>query len=172
MTQDNLPRLLDKYREGTISDAELAELNRLTHRDEVLASANRRAGTILFRRYAGRTDLAVAALLLLGAGVWALRPHHDDSPLVAEAQLPAAAPLAAPQPAAPPAAAPLASQPPATAPKTSRKAARQAQPKHAPAVVTKQLQLIDDQPVESVVTCNNKCEADSVISDIWKFLSA
>ena len=31
---------------------------------------------------------------------------------------------------------------------------------------------IPQSPADPVVVCNNHCDADSVISDIWKFLSA
>ena len=43
MKTESLERLMDKYREGTLSDEERDELNRLTHRDAVMAAASQRA---------------------------------------------------------------------------------------------------------------------------------
>lgn len=184
MTQNQLPDLLEKYREGTLSAEELDLLNNLTHRDEVFSAAGRRANGIIFRRVAARTGLAVAALLLVGAGIWMLQPHTAEAPLVAEAQVPQ---VALDTPSLTPlqettcqirreeeeyASKPLETNQLPTAKKRTqnRSVAISATPAPQPAVQT--TQTVVRQSVESVVVCNNKCEADSVISDIWKFLSA
>ena len=44
MKQNSLQYLLDKYREGTLTDEERTELNRLAHRDEVMSSSSCVAG--------------------------------------------------------------------------------------------------------------------------------
>ena len=184
MTQNPLPDLLEKYREGTLSPEELDLLNNLTRRDEVFSAAGRRANGIIFRRVAARTGLAVAALLLVGAGIWMLHPHSAEAPLVAEAQVPQVA-LDTPSPTLPQETIfqgrreeeedshkTLANnQLPTNKKRTkNRSVAISATPSPQPAVQT--TQTIVRQSVESIVICNNQCEADSVISDIRKFLSA
>ena len=158
MKTDSIQRLLERYREGTLSGSELDELNRLTHRDEVMAGAERRAAGIVRRRRA--VVFTVAGLLLAGTAVWTLLPmQRQQAPLVAEATVPEVideptvehlAPAVPVEPAPSPA-------------KTVRH--------HAairPATVATPLETESEEPV---VVCNNQCEADSVISDIWKFLT-
>ena len=157
MKNDSIQRLLERYREGTLSDSELAELNRLTHRDEVMADAERRAGCIIRRR---RTlAFTVAGLLLAGGAVWSLLPQRQEATLVAEATVPEVVDL--PTPTVEQNAIPT----PAVKPSAPRKIAIK-----KPAIVTTPTieQMAGE---ETVVMCNNQCEADSVINDIWKFLT-
>lgn len=156
MKQNSLEHLLAKYREGTLCDEERAELESLAHKDEVTAVARRRAKAVVRRR----VSLAFAAAMVVGAGVVVVLPHdvaqqplvaevqelpaavQEESPLVEEAILPAVA--KAPHPA----------EAVAMRPSVSRPSVK----KQSPA----------DEPV---VVCNSQCDADSVISDIRKFLS-
>lgn len=160
MKQDSLQSLLDKYREGTLTEGERAELERLSHKEEVMAAADRRVSGIFRRRVA----LAMSALIIVGAGVAAVMPRGGEEPLVAavqevpelqeavemqEATAPAEAEEAAPVLVA------------EARPEAMSRRTQQA-PEAQPAVKAKK---------EPVVVCNNQCDADSVISDIRKFLS-
>lgn len=148
MKTEDLQQLFDRYREGTLDDAGRAELQRLSHRDEVMAAARRRADGIVRRR---RTALfTLAGLVLAGATVWTLLPQQEGIPIVAEATVPDAA-TTIPEPAV--------EQPATEAP------AVHAIPKPAP---RRRAAAPANEPV---VICNNHCEADSVINDIWKFLT-
>lgn len=161
MKNNDIQPLLERYCEGTLSDSELAELGRLTGRDEVMATAIHRAAGIRRRR---RTALfTVAGLLLAGTAVWSLLPRQE-SPLVAEAVVPEAVTL--PEPAveqATPADSPV----PATPAKSVHRTAVA-----RPVTVAPTRQATKEEVSEEpVVICNNQCEADSVINDIWKFLT-
>lgn len=148
MKTEDLQQLLDRYREGTIDAAGREELQRQTHRDEVMAAARRRADGIVRRR---RTALfTLAGLLVAGAAIWTLLPQGEETPLVAEAAVPEATTTTAE---------PTVEQTAAEAP------AVHAAPKPAPR------RRIAKPAEEPVVICNNQCEADSVINDIWKFLT-
>lgn len=169
MKQDTLQSLLDKYREGTLSDSERSELERLSHKDEVFSAAHHQATGIIRRRVA----LAVSAVMLCGAGIWALQPGASNpAPQVAEATAPTPevqqevletlAPAATPEPA------PLVAEAqikPATQthPDATHKPIQRPKPADA-APSTRP----SDEPV---VMCNNQCDADSVINDIRKFLA-
>ena len=146
MKQNSIQYLLEKYREGTLNDEERTELERLTHKDEVVAAANRRATGIIRR-----------AVMVAGAGAFAVLPHSQE-PLMAEAKV-LPAPVVETQLAASPqeveaVVAPTVETHPVA---PLRKRAR-----------TKAATRVKSDPV---VVCNNQCEADSVISDIRKFLS-
>ena len=65
MKTESQEQLLERYREGTLSDGDLAELNRLSHRDEVMAAAGQRAASIVRRRTQLGVGLAVAVLLVM-----------------------------------------------------------------------------------------------------------
>lgn len=182
MKQDSLQHLLAKYQEGTLTSEELERLNVLTHRDEVLAAAEGRARTIVRRRTMRVVGFGMVAVALLGAGVWMLAPRQqqpmvavvneetvmqdeapmapDDSPSVEIQEAPTAKPLVAAVTAEEKAA-------PRTAGVESE--AVEEEPTFTPADPTIS---IPQSPADPVVVCNNHCDADSVISDIWKFLSA
>lgn len=153
MKKDTIQSLLAKRQAGTLTEAEMEELNRLTHRDEVMAEANRRAGGIIRARRAGLA--AFAAVVVVAAGVLLLQPRQE-APLVAERQ-----PVAVQQPEVQPETVVVESE--AVAEPVQVAVVQPVRHKaHAPAPVK------DDEPV---VMCNSQCDADSVISDIWKFLS-
>ena len=161
MKNNDITQLLKRYREGTLGDSELAELNRLTHRDEVMGIASQRAACIIRRR---RTIVfTMAGLLLAGVTVWTLLPlHRSSAPMMAEAAIPEDVIL--PEPAveqlAPTTTVIVQTSTPVKV--TSRKAVQR------PVATTATYQVVDEEPV---VVCNNQCEADSVINDIWKFLT-
>ena len=162
MKTDSIQQLLERYREGTLSDSGLGELNRLTHRDEVMAAAERRAGGIVRRRRA--VAFTVAGLLVAAGAVWTLLPLGGGAtPMVAEAITPEA--IVPPAPVVE-----------TVAPTVAPEAKKEASVAHQAAVASvtraktpRQEALAPDE--EPVVICNNQCEADSVINDIWKFLT-
>lgn len=154
MKNDSIQYLLEKYREGTLNDEERVELERLTHKDEVFAAAGRKVRGIIWQR----VSLAVAAIMVTGVGMLTMLPREQE-PLVAEAR---EFPISSveTQPAASPV---IEAEVPQQALKETQQAASlQRRPKAKP--------TIQDR-TEPVVVCNNQCEADSVISDIRKFLS-
>lgn len=170
MKQDTLQSLLEKYREGTLTDSERSELERLSHKDEVFSAARHQAAGILRRRVA----LGVTALMICGAGIWAMLPGAGNpTPQVAEATTPLPE---APQEVletlapAPVTETPLVAEvhettrPAATARKTRP---TNVAPEEKPATVASPSKSSNDP----VVMCNNQCDADSVINDIKKFLS-
>ena len=152
MKQNSIQYLLEKYREGTLSDEERVELESLTHKDEVMAAAGRKVRGIIWRR----VSLTVAAVMIVGAGALTLLPRTQE-PLLAEAQEVPAVQEEMPmvedmvRPALPQTVAPVA-KPQPTAHKAVAKPAKK-------------------KSEEPVVVCNNQCEADSVLNDIRKFLS-
>ena len=155
MKQNSLQYLLEKYREGTLNDEERVELERLTHKDEVLSAANRRVKGIIWRR----VSLTIATVMVAGAGVVAVLPRETQGPLMAEAkEIPAQ--VVETQVAVSPTVEEIAS--PVAQKKTQ----------HSPFVQKKHVgRPAKAKEAEPVVICNNQCEADSVISDIRKFLS-
>lgn len=156
MKQNSLQYLLEKYREGTLNDEERAELEHLTHKDEVLAAANRKVRGIIWRR----VSLTIATVMVVGAGVVAVLPREAEAPLMAEAkEIPA--PVVERQRDALPAV-------------EENIAPTVAKEEPQPAVVPQSRRVgraAKAKKVEPVVICNNQCEADSVLSDIRKFLS-
>lgn len=166
MKQDSIQQLLAKRQAGSLSDEELAALNRLTHRDEVIAAADRQAAGIVRRR---RTRLSVAALVAVavgGAGLYLLQPT-PEAPLVAQQQAPVPAAVeevTVETPALAPTPATAAPKEPVAA---NRSTVAKSLPRPAEAATT-----AATAAEEPVVMCNNQCEADSVINDIWKFLTA
>jgi hypothetical protein len=169
MKNPDIQQLLEGYREGTLSDEELAELNRLTGRDAVMAAAGQRADGIIRRR---RTTLfTIAGLLVAGATVWTLLPlHRSSTPMIAEAVVPEA--VVIPEPAVEQ----LAPTTVIAKPTTPAKVATRRQAEHLASATDLRPATSDLRPATSdlstpVVVCNNQCEADSVINDIWKFLT-
>ena len=156
---NRLQMLLERYREGTLSDSERSELERLSHKEEVLSAAHSRATGIIRRRVA----LAVSALMICGAGLWAVLPGSRQMPEVAEVEE-TVAPKAAAEPAPLVAEAREVKRPAAEARKTRPVAAV---PTEKPA----EMVVSERSSSEPVVMCNNQCDADSVINDIRKFLA-
>lgn len=167
MKKDSIQELLAKYSEGTLTESERADLERLAHKDEVLATANRRATAIVRRR----VTVVASVLLLSVAGVWAILPGQSGQmPVMAKADI-------APQPA-------VVSAPVAVTPEAMPTAveSQPSEPAARPSVVHPKRQVAPSLPEElvapviepsddPVVMCNSQCDADSVISDIKKFLS-
>ena len=172
MKTDSIQHLLEKYREGTLNDEEREELNILTHRDEVMSSARHRASVIQRRTRMG-IGFAVTLLVAGGALMWSLAPQHSEGPLMAEAVVPEEVTLPEPEPIIE-TVAPV--EQPAAPVRT-----HQSHPRHTKTVVaqatpnaaltTSNPQIITPNSEDPVVMCNNQCEADSVINDIWKFLT-
>jgi hypothetical protein len=167
---NRLQTLLEKYREGALSDSERSELERLSHKDEVFSAARSRATGIIRRRVA----LAVSALMICGAGIWAVLPASQQMSEVAEVVQPVPEPLVEVQETV----APKAVAEPAPLVAEAREVKRHAENarKSLPATVTPvekpaEAAVSGKTPDEPVVMCNNQCDADSVISDIRKFLA-
>lgn len=158
MKQNAIETLLEKRRAGTLTDDELAELNVLSRRDEVMADAERRADAVVRRRRNSVTIFSAIAAIGIGAALLTM-PQNSEAPTTAMQTAPVAvekAPTVAPTPAAEAQAEPV-----------QVAAAKPAAAKRKPATVKTTAK--SDEPV---VVCNSQCNADSVISDIWKFLSA
>lgn len=162
MKQDSLQQLLDKFCEGTLNDAERTELERLSHKEEVFSAARGRASGILRRRVA----LAVSTLMIFGAGVWAVLPGGGQMDQMAQLEnaLPSTQSAGTPETVAP-----KAVEEPAPLVAEAREVKK-------PAATTRKAYPAEAAPTakpadEPVVVCNNQCDADSVISDIRKFLA-
>lgn len=167
---NRLQILLEKYRKGTISDSERSELEHLSHKEEVFSAARSRATGIIHRRVA----LAVSALMICGAGIWAVLPGSQQMPQVAEVvQMPPEVPMEVSETVESKAIAeptPLVAE--AHEVKRHANTARKvldvsAVPTEKPAEVV----VPEKSSSDPVVMCNNQCDADSVISDIRKFLA-
>jgi hypothetical protein len=157
MKQETIKALLAKREAGTLTDEELEMLNRLTRRDEVVAGAERQAKVIVTRR---RRTLAacVAAFVVAGAVGLIFTQRHDTVPMMAQqeavVEIPEEEDIMAP----------VEVEPQQTAAVNVEKtvAPAKADRKHVAKPTAK----------DPVVMCNSQCDADSVISDIWKFLTA
>lgn len=158
MKHNEIEALLEKRRAGTLTDDELAELNTLSRRDEVMADAERRADTIVRRRRSSVMAFSSIAAIGIGAALLTM-PQKNETQTIAmqttsmtveKTHTVAPTPMAEAQ-----------TEPVQVA------AAKPTAAKHKPATVKATAK--SDEPV---VVCNSQCNADSVISDIWKFLSA
>lgn len=157
MKYDTLQQLLEKYHEGTLTDEEREQLDSMTHRDEVFASAERQARSIVRTRIM-RTAACIASLLVVGGAVlWTQMPRQQDTMIARQEPI-----VVAPQ---------VNSEPVLTQPEPLQTVAAKpvAKPKPRPRVAKIQHTEIVDEQV--IVVCNNKCEADSVINEIRNFLS-
>lgn len=159
MKDESLQHLLAKYQEGNLSADELEQLNKLCLKDETLAAANHRANGIIFRRTARTVLVALAGVAVLGVGINLLIPHKESQMIAEVKEVPT---IVEEQPVVveeKPVQQPVASSP---KPKQARTAVKES-------TVETISSPSDDEPV---VICNNQCDADSVINDIWKFLTA
>ena len=165
MKQNSIQQLLEKYREGTLSEAELAELTRLTHKDEVIDAASHRAERIIMRRRVTWASLTMVALLIVGVGIRAVMPEAEIPVLMAEHHAPAI--IQQQQGAEEVLSTTPAVQEAVPAPARNIKSVphRTSENKIAKTVT---VEPIEEKPE---VICNNFCEADSVINDIKRFLS-
>ena len=180
--------LLRRHAEGIITPDELAELNQLTHRDETLRNAQRRA-----RQYRRRASLALSfvAIMAVGAVVLLRNPVLTPSPtLIAQAEPQQFQPVVSVQtdqpavsqlePAVEHHPARLVSQEPERVETSVEQpvAHSTVSPNPQPEPVTEPARQETVAPVTvvrsntSVVACNTACSPDSVISDIWHFLRA
>ena len=173
MKQDTLQSLFDKYREGTITDSERSELERLSHKDEVFSAARSRAAGIIRRRVA----LAVSVLMICGAGVWAIIPGGNQTPLMADAGVGTPHQNEVREVVSQLDSLPQGEQGPQD--DITRKDVRpapQSTPEHSSALPqtprhSTTLPRVEKSTNEPVVVCNNQCDADSVINDIRRFLA-
>lgn len=165
MKNDTLQQLLAKYQQGTLSGEELEQLNRLTHKDEVMSAAENRAKVIVRRRSLRTVAFAMVGLSLVGVGIWAMRPAEQQQVATESVAnpVPTLVESAVPMPAAV-----AAEEAPIVAAKhdmpreiKQHNEARQQQP----------AATIPQQHEEATVICNNQCDADSVLNDIWRFLT-
>lgn len=164
MKKNDIQFLLKKYQEGSITDQELSQLNILTHKDEVMSSAFDRANGIIRRRRVGIISGVVAGLMMVGAGIWAMSPKSATPSMIAMTQeVPVADNEAVPEELV------VKSEPMAREKVEEPNAVVTVEHgKKTPANTSRQASKHGKKPV---VVCNTQCDADAVISDIWKFLS-
>lgn len=156
MIHQSIQHLLARRQAGTLDPAGEDELARLARRDEVMAAAEQRAAGIRATRR--RIVAACAATVLVAGGAAVLLGRHEPE-TVATAQPPAA--IAAPAAELLPQ-----QQHPTVQAEPLAMAAATKQPAKPTSATQRKL------AAEPVVTCNSECDADSVINEIWKFLSA
>lgn len=163
MKKDDIQQLLKKYQEGTIAEDELAMLNRLTHKDEVMEGAFSRAKGIIRRRVMGAVAMAMTGLVVLGAGIWVITSKSSTPSMVAMAQeIPGTDDQTIKVN-------PKVTKVDADIEKTAVDEEPVAKEMAAPSVEEKR--VTPTRSKKPVVVCNTQCDADAVISDIWKFLS-
>ncbi len=182
MDTNNLQDLLDRYRSGNITDDEMARLEELSGRDEVMAGATHRARTLRRRRLLGGIAAVGAIALVATVGLHQMRPTptQDTKPVIAKV-------IAEPETVAEPEpeSTPIPEAKPATAPKADIKSSEPtllaSKPTTAPAAINTATVIEPEPdirvehpalPDEPTVLCNTQCDADSVINEIWKFLKA
>lgn len=162
MKHDSIQQLLAKRQAGTLTDSELQELNRLTHKDEVVAAAEQAAAGIVRRRRLITSAVALVAVAVGTVGIAMLVPKNEVT-LIAQQQPTPQITVVEEIPQSIEAPVEAVAAKPAVAKKTTAPVARQIENVAHPRVAKK---------ADPTVMCNNQCEADSVISDIWKFLTA
>ena len=155
MKQNTIETLLEKRRRGELSDEELQQLGTLSRRAEVLAEADRRADVVIRRRRTGVAAFSAIAAIAAGAFIIVGQPK-DEAPMVAMQTVQIAVETTSEAEPTP----------------TVEKKAEPVQMAAAKPAVHKHKAATSAKADEPVVMCNNQCDADSVISDIWKFLTA
>jgi len=184
----NLENLLRRQYEGALTPEEQSELDRLTHRDQVIEAANRRAKVLRRRQFAGA--MGVVSVLLVAGTIFFVRPlvgqSNSTMPVVAKADVPKADASVLEEPetfttsqqdelseATSVDVVSVTQRPSAKTAVSRQDSSPVATPKQ---VYASQDELADElQPsaildCEPVVACNTACSPDSVINDIWKFL--
>jgi len=158
MKQETIKALLAKREAGTLTDEELELLNRLTRRDEVMAGAEKRAAVIVGRR---RRAMAACVAVCIVAGAIGLlfTQRHDTAPMMAQQE---AVAVEVPEEETIMTAVEIEPQQTAAVNVEKTVAPTKVDRKHVTKPIAK----------DPVVMCNSQCDADSVISDIWKFLTA
>lgn len=196
MKQNSLQQLLAKYQEGTINEEELEQLNILTHRDEVISEAESRARVIVRHRTQRNIGFAVVGVALLGIGTWILAPKTENPVLIAELNAPENVQQGYVNQNQQDEAV-VTSQPSGTTSvakgtiEQSDNTASIVQDEAVPAIITpvnqdlaqddvaaedlldntEHIERVIEPQTDPVVVCNSQCDADSVISEIRKFLS-
>lgn len=184
----NIENLLRRQYEGVITPDEQSELERLTHRDQVIEAATRRAKVLRRRQLAGVTG--VASVLLVAGVIFFVNPSvgemKKDKPMIAKTEIPEiiTPKVAAPEPT------PSVASVKTNIVESDKPFLDKVEPAlkspvvrqdSTPVVVSETEQSIlndkadDIQPTiisdsEPIVACNTACSPDSVINDIWKFL--
>ena len=128
----------------------------LAGRDEAMAEVDRRVASIRRARRRRTVALTTTAVLALGVGTLLLVPREQPT-MVAEHRAPAAIDVLETNAETETTVEAVKAEVQPTKPAVERKARPSVKARRTP---------------EPVVMCNNQCDADSVISDIWKFLSA
>lgn len=170
MKNDTIQQLLAKYQQGTLTEEELSQLSALTHKDEVMEAAFSKANAIVRRRTIREIALAMTGVIVIGAGVWTMVPKQDTAVLVAENQsqtTPVVVEEVRQEVLQPVVQEVKAEKPLQVA---SAHEVQKVVPKEADVIAKPATMKQDDN--KPVVTCNTQCDADEVIDDIWKFLSA
>lgn len=177
----NLEDLLRRHAEGTLTPDQQAELNLLTHREQVVQAATLRASQI--RRRRNTSFAAVASVLLVAGSIFFTRPSADslaaDMPVVAKTEVPSVdipisevseakevvAPALLPTSTVETKIGSIASEP--MRPVRSRQA-------EVPESTVDLNQMAPEviNSGDAIVACNTQCSPDSVINDIWNFLRA
>lgn len=161
MKNDSLAQLLAKHEQGLLTDEERASLDLLTEKEAVMKAVDRRVGKIRRGRIVRGAGLAATFVALAGVGIGLLAPSHNtEGPSVAALQTDAVEPTSIVPPAEEPMATPVTATEPVDKPQPAIRHNIAAKPQPATA------------KNEQVVICNNSCDADSVIDEIWKFLTA
>lgn len=174
----DIEKLLCRYQEGGLSPDELAELNRLTHRESVMEAAFKQARAIKVRRYS--IVAGVAVVLAVAGTVFHAQSGLGDAtemPIVAQAEVPKPYEVVeVPETTN----VSQTKEPKAVSDVVVRShdtAVISPKPQLAPvATVEPTVEAIVEQhepsvvATEPIVACNTECSPDSVINDIWKFL--
>lgn len=155
MKQETIERLLAKREAGTLTNEELQLLNKLTRRDEVVADAERRAKAIVGRRRRAVAACVATCIMGVAAGL-IFNQNQEQVPEIAQQVAPVEIPEEEPIMS------PVETAPMQTAAESAEKSVRPTSRKRVEKPATS----------DPVVMCNSQCDADSVISDIWKFLTA
>ena len=162
MKHNDIEELLSRRAAGTLSGSDLEELNSLAGRDEVFAQADRRVAVIRRTRRIRTTALLTIGILTTGVVMLFALPRQEKT-LMAEQRTPVQVlPMEVPNMETPDAVQA------AVAVEPSQECAVMQKTKER-VVVRRKATTVKNEPM---VVCNNSCDADSVISDIWKFLSA
>lgn len=178
----NIETLLRRYKEGDLNAEELDELNRMTHRDQVLQAANMQVRAIKRRRYT--TVAGIAAVLLVTSVIFFARPSVDsqlaEMPIVAKADVPTVdesvpnVPIVSNQVESRQVGGSVVTE--TRQPDTAILLPKQGPVPVAPIeqIVSEEMDVEQMEPTivsdDPIVACNSQCSPDSVINDIWKFL--
>lgn len=178
-----LENLLQRYNEGVITPEEKAELDLLTHRDEIFQAATVQATKIRRKRYITASSIASLAIV---AGVFftifnTTNPNPDSSTVVAQADIHEtpmhSETITAPLPATESTTQPSAQHQPVEQPTPTQKQAIRPVETTPREPIAKKIESLSNntEPLsvtDPVVACNTQCSPDSVINDIWNFLKA